>query len=194
MADLATLIEKENLLHELEKAELEAPGGVASAQTYAQLLAVYLYENDLCNAKYLWKRIPSNVKAANAELGQIWIVGKRMWQRDWSAVHIALDGKWSSDVGYIMAEIREKVRERAMNLIAEAYSSLELSVLASMTGLSIDGARQAAASWNWRIDGTTVQTRKMDMLQHYSNLAPESALLTEDQLEKLTQIVSFLEN
>ena len=26
---------------------LQAPGGVASPQTYAQLLAVYLYQNDL---------------------------------------------------------------------------------------------------------------------------------------------------
>lgn len=41
------LSEVNKFLHELEKAELEAPGGVASSQTYAQLLAVYLYQNDL---------------------------------------------------------------------------------------------------------------------------------------------------
>ncbi|XP_015608883.1 COP9 signalosome complex subunit 8 [Cephus cinctus] len=177
------------LVLELEKAELEAPGGVASAQAYAQLLAVYLYQNDLCNAKYLWKRIPANIKSKSTELGRIWVVGQRMWQRDWPAVHTALNAEWSEHIFSIMNALKDSVRERAMSLISEAYSSLGLTGLAAMTGLSLEQARQAAVEKGWGIDGMTVQPCKLDKEQ-----CQTQASLTEDQLYKLTQFVSFLEN
>ncbi|KAF7395215.1 COP9 signalosome complex subunit 8-like isoform X2 [Vespula maculifrons] len=178
-------------LLELEKAELEAPAGVASAQTYAQLLAMYLYQNDLCNAKCLWKRIPSNLKDANSELGRIWAVGKHMWQRDWPAVHVALNADWSEDVSGIMTALKDSVREQAMTLISKAYSSLGLTVLASMTGLALEEAQQAAMERGWSIDGTMVQPVKIDKEQ---STFTNEICLTEDQLKKLTQFVSFLEN
>ncbi|KAK2582210.1 hypothetical protein KPH14_004562 [Odynerus spinipes] len=178
-------------LIELERAELEAPAGVASAQTYAQLLATYLYQHDLCNAKYLWKRIPSNLKEANPELGRIWAVGRHMWQRDWPAVHVALNAEWSEDVSGIMTALKDSVRERAMTLISKAYSSINLTVLAAMTGLSPEEARQTSLERGWSMDGPMVQPVKIDKDQ--STFANE-VCLTEDQLNKLTQFVSFLEN
>lgn len=180
------------LLQELEKTELEASGGVATAQTYAQLLAIYLYQNDLCNAKYLWKRIPSDLKSGSAELKQIWVVGQRMWQRDWPAVHVALNAKWSDDVSDIMAALKDNVRERAITLISKAYSSLGLTVFASMTGLSLEEARRLVIERGWTIDGTMVQPCKIEK-EEECNVASEVGL-TEDQLRKLTQFVSFLEN
>ncbi|KAH8034927.1 hypothetical protein HPB51_003490 [Rhipicephalus microplus] len=39
-----------------------ANNGVASPQAYGQLLAIYLLQNDLPNAKFLWKRIPQEIK------------------------------------------------------------------------------------------------------------------------------------
>ncbi|KAK0088787.1 hypothetical protein PV325_010727 [Microctonus aethiopoides] len=184
------LNEVDKLVEELEKTELEAMNGGASAQTYSQLLAVYLYQNDLCNAKYLWKRIPANIKTNNTELQQIWMVGQRMWQRDWPAVHTALNNEWSDDVINIMHALKENVRERAMTLISEAYSSVNLTVLAAMTGLSLEQAKQSAQERGWSLDETTVRPCKMDKEQN----TPTQASLTEDQLYKLTQFVSFLEN
>ncbi|PSN29508.1 COP9 signalosome complex subunit 8 [Blattella germanica] len=90
------------LAEDLEKQELDAPGGIPSSQVYAQLLAIYLYQNDLCNAKYLWKRIPQNVKNSHAELVNIWKVGQKMWQRDFPGVYAALNVDWSENVGHIM--------------------------------------------------------------------------------------------
>ncbi|XP_034938471.1 COP9 signalosome complex subunit 8 [Chelonus insularis] len=181
--------EVNTLVQELEKAELEAPDGLPSAQIYAQLLAVYLYQNDLCNAKYLWKRIPPNIKSLCPELQQIWMVGQRMWQRDWRAVHAALNNEWSDDVNSIMHALKENVRERAMILISEAYSSVNLSVLAAMTGLSLEQAQISAVERGWTVDGNTVKPCKVDKEQHTAQ-----ATLTEDQLYKLTEFVSFLEN
>lgn len=78
-----------------------------------------------------------------------------------------------------------------MVLISKAYSSLGLTVFASMTGLTLEEARQMATERGWTIDGTMVQPRKIE--KDECNLASE-VCLTEDQLHKLTQFVSFLEN
>lgn len=85
----------------------------------------------------------------------------------------------------------ENVRERAITLISKAYSSLGLTVFASMTGLTLEEARRVAVERGWTVDGTMVQPCKIQ--KEESNLAND-VCRTEDQLYKLTQFVSFLEN
>ncbi|XP_039310936.1 uncharacterized protein LOC105194652 isoform X2 [Solenopsis invicta] len=77
-----------------------------SAQAYMRLLAIYLHQNDLCNAKYLWKRIPADMKTAHEELGRVWTVGQCMWQRNWPAVHTALNVEWSEDIKDVMTALK----------------------------------------------------------------------------------------
>ncbi|KAG5306290.1 PREDICTED: COP9 signalosome complex subunit 8 [Acromyrmex echinatior] len=185
-------VELNKLMNELEISELESPTGVISAQAYMRLLAVYLHRNDLCNAKYLWKRIPPDVKAAHEELGRVWTVGQCMWQRNWPAVHTALNVEWSEDVKDVMTALKDNVRERVMRLISKAYSSLNLTTMATMSGMSLDEVRQAAIDRGWIVDGTIVQPRKQIDEEQYSQ--SDKICLTEEQLQKLTQFVSFLEN
>lgn len=79
-----------------------------------------------------------------------------------------------------------------MRLISKAYSSLNLSTMATMSGMSLDEARQAAIDRGWSVDGTIVQPCKQNDEEQYSQ--SDKICLTEEQLEKLTQFVSFLEN
>ncbi|EZA55287.1 COP9 signalosome complex subunit [Ooceraea biroi] len=145
-----------------------------------------------CNAKFLWKRIPSDIKAVHEELGRIWLVAQRMWQRDWPAVHVALNTEWSDDVKEIMVSLKCKVRERVMKLISKAYSLLNLTSMATISGLSLDEARQAAIDMRWNIiDGTIVQPCKY--IDEVHNNVNEFAM-TEEKLHKFTEFVSFLEN
>lgn len=65
--------------------------------------------------------------------------------------------------------------------------------MASMIGLSLDEARQAAIEKGWSIDGAMVQPCKPNDDEEERSL-PNEVCLTEDQLQKLTQFVSFLEN
>lgn len=76
-----------------------------------------------------------------------------------------------------------------MSLISEAYSSVNLTLLASMTGLSLEQAKLSASERGWILDDTTVRPCKIDKEQ-----TPVQASLAESQLNKLTQFVSFLEN
>ncbi|KAL5005884.1 hypothetical protein ScPMuIL_017042 [Solemya velum] len=139
---------------DLETQELEAPGGVATASIYGQLLAVYLYDNDM-QCKFLWKRIPAAVKNTNSELGHIWTVGQKMWQRDFTAIYESLKRDWSEAVKPIMVAVGEATRKRAFHLISQAYSSITAEAFAVYMGMSVSDAVQAAISEGWQADPQT---------------------------------------
>merc|ERR1712088_15696 len=91
------------LREELEKKEIEAPNCRPSNDIYARLLAVYLYENDLCSAKFLWKRIPEQARTDCSDLIRIWDVGKEMWKGNNHNVFGLIDAhNWSDDVALII--------------------------------------------------------------------------------------------
>ncbi|KAL3283157.1 hypothetical protein HHI36_006309 [Cryptolaemus montrouzieri] len=178
------------LMGELEKQELEAPNGVASPQAYEQLLAIYLYKNDLCNAKYLWKRIPSQIKESNPELGHIWSVGQYMWKKDYPSIYNALNSvTWTETVADIMKKVQESVRDRAIQLISQAYSSITLEAVCAMTGLPPDSCCKTCIDRQWQIESDSKIVHPV--LSDAQSIGQTSS---EDQLYKLTDFVSFLEN
>ncbi|KAJ0181900.1 hypothetical protein K1T71_002622 [Dendrolimus kikuchii] len=180
----------DKLCAELEKQELEAPTGVASPSTYGQLLAIYLYQNDLCNAKFLWKRIPQNITSSNPEITAIWAVGQKLWKKDLAGTYQALAAyNWTEPVANIIRALEEKIRERTFNLIGRSYSSISLDTVVTMTGLSRDAVLHACRDHKWTVNEDGVTINPTPPVQpgplHTSS---------EDQLFKLTEFVSFLEN
>ena len=87
----------------------QAPGCSPSNEVYAKLLAVYLYENELSSAKFLWKRIPEKAKNDSPDLAHIWDVGKAMWKREPAEVFKIIDGfGWSENIAEIMKSVKGK--------------------------------------------------------------------------------------
>ena len=85
----------------------QATGCRPSNEIYAKLLAVYLYENDLCSAKFLWKRIPEQAKNESVNLSQIWEVGKAMWNSNLSEVFRLIDTyEWSEHESDLMKAVK----------------------------------------------------------------------------------------
>ncbi|KAK2140676.1 hypothetical protein LSH36_1280g00103 [Paralvinella palmiformis] len=124
---------------ELEEQEVESPGGVATAQVYGQLLAIYLLQNDMPNAKFLWKK--------------------------------------------------EHTRERGFNLVGQAYSSISGEQLSVFVGLPVTEAVEVVVARGWEADAQTrmIMPKKTKLLQ-------EVCIPTEQQMARLTDFVSFLEN
>ncbi|XP_026119376.1 E3 ubiquitin-protein ligase TRIM63-like [Carassius auratus] len=115
----------EKLLLQFETQELEAPGGIATPQVYSQLLVLYLLNNDMNNARYLWKRIPQAIKTANPELAAIWAVGQRIWQRDFPGIYTAIDAcQWSENILPVMEALRAKGFKSTLNMDIQRASSL----------------------------------------------------------------------
>ncbi|XP_055735014.1 COP9 signalosome complex subunit 8 isoform X1 [Salvelinus fontinalis] len=111
----AVVIMDENydkLLEQCQTQELEAPGGIATPQVYAKLLALYLLHNDMNNARYLWKRIPQAIKSGNPELTAVWAVGQRIWQRDFPGIYSAIAAhQWSENILPAMDALRGVVSQ-----------------------------------------------------------------------------------
>nr|KAF6449930.1 COP9 signalosome subunit 8 [Molossus molossus] len=134
------------LLDQCENQELEAPGGIATPPVYGQLLALYLLHNDMNNARYLWKRIPPAIKSANSELGGIWSVGQRIWQRDFPGIYTTIGAhQWSETVQPIMEALREATRRRAFALVSQAYTSIVADDFAAFVGLPVEEAVKGVA-------------------------------------------------
>ncbi|KAK3735783.1 hypothetical protein RRG08_036831 [Elysia crispata] len=188
MAAAAT-IDYQQLSLDLEKQELENGNSPCTATQYSQLLALYLLQCDLCNAKFLWKRIPQNVKQGCAELSNIWSIGQKMWLKDYTGTYEALQRDWSDDVKGIMTSLQDSVRDRALRLVRLAYSSIGAEDFATFVGMPVDKAIQAAQSEGWEVD---LQSRIITPLKLEPPPAP--TIMSEQHLSVLTDYVTFMEN
>lgn len=183
-------VSNKKLIHQLENQELEAPGGIATPQVYAQLLALYLLQNDMNNARYLWKRIPSAIKSANLELGGIWSVGQRIWQRDFPQIYAAVCAQqWSETIQPIMESLRDTTRRRAFGLVAQAYTSISADDFAAFVGLPVEEAVKGAIEQGWQADPATQM-----VIPRKPEPPPVPLIPNEQQLARLTDYVAFLEN
>lgn len=99
--------------------------------------------------------------------------------------------KWSKSVSEIMCELKEKVRMDTIDLIGQAYTSIFEDVFGEMTNLSQEMIEDTCKRLNWEIqEGPTPRL----ILPKKPVIEKISALNAEDQLQKLTSFVSFLEN
>ncbi|KAK7813398.1 hypothetical protein U0070_007967 [Myodes glareolus] len=210
MADSAFSFRK--LLDQCENQELEAPGGIATPPVYGQLLALYLLQNDMNNARYLWKRIPPAIKSslfqseffqrqqfllqANSELGGIWSVGQRIWQRDFPGIYTTINAhQWSETVQPIMEALRG-VLEQGWQ--ADSATRMVLPRKPASGALDASFNRfiplSAADSAVFCLD----QAHEMHLDLFFSRCltepAPVPPIPNEQQLARLTDYVAFLEN
>lgn len=185
----ARMREYSNLAVDLEQQELEAADGIASPQVYGQLLAIYLLQNDLPNAKFLWKRIPQAIKQSHLELGNIWKVGQGLWFKDFPAIYTGLAQEWPDYIKPVMQELGERTRRRALTLVAKAYSSISLDDVSSFLGVSRAQVPEVVNPLGWVVDTASGMVAPKYTVVRHEEFAP-----SEEQLAKLTDFVAFLEN
>nr|ACO10810.1 COP9 signalosome complex subunit 8 [Caligus rogercresseyi] len=176
------------LKSELEALELNAPNGNPGSVVYTKLLTVYLQQNDLCSAKFLWKRIPEEIKTDNAEIQKVWSVGQALWKREQpEAFKILLNTPWSDNVRELMANVTETIRRRHVDLVASAYSSISISDFSNYVGLAEEQARELALRQDgWKMEGSVILPirKKSPSVQNTPS---------EVQIAQLADYISFLE-
>lgn len=186
---------KEEIVHpqlreKLEKMEIEAPGCTPPPEVYSKLLAIYIYEDDLCNAKFLWKRIPASVKSEYDELPKVWEVGKSIWKRDPPAVFESLQShQWSDNIDKIMNEIKVRMRKRFVSLVGKAYTSITLKDFSHYVGIPENEAIQIAnEQQGWSYDPTSQM-----VLPARGEVEDDLPVPADLQLSTLTDFVTFFE-
>ena len=81
----------EQLLTILEDAELTFEGEPLTPLLYGVFLMGYYARNDLNSARFLWKRTPQECKD-DAQLRQVWEIGKFLWARRYEEMFGFLEG------------------------------------------------------------------------------------------------------
>jgi len=156
-------------------------------ENYTELLASYLVQNDLCNAKFLWKRIPAEMKTSE-ELAAIWRVGQKLWLKDMPGFYAEVRSfPWSAATAPVVNQLIEFQRESNIRLIGIAYSSIQPLDVAKLLGVSVEEAETLVLSRGWtKSEGMIIPEEP----------PVETIKITsaEDQLGKLTDFVTFLEN
>lgn len=85
--------------------------------------------------------------------------------------------------------VLDVVRSRAVDLISQAYSSITLETVSAMTGLTPDICIPACVERGWTVEQDSHMVHPVRQ-----NVEPIGQTSSEDQLYKLTDFVSFLEN
>lgn len=178
-----------SLAFDLENQELTT-SGKCSDRIYAQLLAVYLLNNDLQNAKFLWKRIPEQTKNSSSDLKEIWKIGKLLLQRKTSQVYPLIDSyQWPNFLVNIVKELKEETMKQTLNLIQKSYSYISIDAFKKMLYITSDEQLlEILSTMGWQLDGDEgiLITKTQPVFQSLSS--------NQDHLEKLVLHVTFLEN
>eukprot|EP01098_Paradermamoeba_levis_P009021 TRINITY_DN3732_c0_g1_i1.p1 TRINITY_DN3732_c0_g1~~TRINITY_DN3732_c0_g1_i1.p1 ORF type:complete len:203 (+),score=66.19 TRINITY_DN3732_c0_g1_i1:97-705(+) len=181
--------EYQKAIHACESYEIEAAAAQASVVPFYDIhLLSLLIVNDLTNAKFLWKRVPKEVKAATPELASLWAIGKNMWTRNYPEVFVSLNNpNWSAHLVPLIAKLSETFRARTLTLLSKAYSSLSVSDSASYLGLNNEDTIKYVTQHGWLHDAAThTLTPKLS-----SSSSPQT--IDPNQLQQLTEYVVFLE-
>ena len=177
------------LARNLEQQELSS-GGVCSAQIYAQLLSIYLLGSDYSNAKLLWKRIPQPIKNESNDLKALWTIGRQLITRNLPQVYEQIDAQqWPSYLVNIMRELREQTRQSAISLVNKSYSYIEQESLQKLVcAPTEEELNQLLTKMSWTSDGQD------GIVVNKSQMSIEPLTSNQEQLQKLTEYVAFLEN
>ncbi|XP_053957749.1 COP9 signalosome complex subunit 8 [Anastrepha ludens] len=175
----------------MQKIELEELSTSIDAESYAQLLAAYLYQDKLADAKFLWKRIPPALKKDNNELQRLNIVMCTLIVNNSHEFFKQMDYPWSSNIKQIMNDLFERVRRDVLSLVGQAYISIFEQELMQMTQLSRDELRQRCLALDWKFENGD---QKAVVIPKKPEPTAEFKASSEDLLLKLTDFVSFLEN
>eukprot|EP01111_Echinosteliopsis_oligospora_P013326 TRINITY_DN475_c0_g1_i1.p1 TRINITY_DN475_c0_g1~~TRINITY_DN475_c0_g1_i1.p1 ORF type:complete len:200 (-),score=42.73 TRINITY_DN475_c0_g1_i1:87-686(-) len=170
---------------ELESSN-EAPNAAAPSFYKVQLFT-YLIINDLDSARFLWKRIPTEIRAAHPELGLIWKIGQAMWKREYANVYASLRVDWSPLCLPLANALTDQFRQRSYALICKAYTSISVNDAAIILGLAPSDVVTSTTAQGWKFDAAT------NMLSPKQISQQQIQKTGLDQLSSLTKYVVFLE-
>lgn len=158
----------------------------------------YVNTTSSTSAKFLWKRIPDEVKEENGELSIIWTVGKMMWKKNYAEIYRVINScpTWPNHLKNIMNLIFESTRERVTNLILRAYSSISIADASRLLGLSLEDTLSLANKLNWTYEeqtGYLLIKKEGATSKDSSNNAVLGLDNGAELLDKLTDYIMFLE-
>jgi COP9 signalosome complex subunit 8 len=154
---------------------------------YGIQLFAYLIVNDLNSARFLWKRIPTEIKAANPELANIWKIGQHVWKREYQPLYTIATAAWSLIYQPLATAFLSTFRSRSFALLSRAYSSINAIDCGYILGYSPEEVVKLVTAQGWAFDPVT------KLIEPKPRQEPVVQKTGLDELHSLTKYVVFLE-
>lgn len=114
-----------------------------------------------------------------------------LWNNDTPGFYREMNTEWSKPVAELMFELKEKIQLETVNLIGRAYSSIFEDVFAQMTNQTPELVIETCKGLDWEI---VEGPRPRLIIPKKPPVEKVATTSSENQLFKLTEFVSFLEN
>lgn len=152
---------------------------------YAVQLLGHLYNNNLEDARFVYKRASSNRKQ-DPQLKAAFATLQHLWNKDYQGFWPLLTTtQWSEVTLPLVHAIAAKQQQDAVRLVSYAYSTIQPNRLASLTGTSHQEALQLAQSEGWQMNGDVIMVKR--------KVQPDTHKASQDHLQHLTEFVVQLE-
>ncbi|KAL9641544.1 hypothetical protein ABK040_013465 [Willaertia magna] len=181
------------LLPECESYEIEylsLQKASASSFFYCCFLLANLINNDLNNARFLWKRMPNDAKK-NDDVKGIWDIAKNLWNHNYEGAYKAINSlnPTNPQVKTLLDYFVQQLRQRTLELIARAYSNISTEDLLKYLGVNDQNTlNQLVAPFNWVFDNVN----QLYIPDKKTIKAPEPKTGLE-AIKSITQRTVFLE-
>lgn len=182
------------LLKEAEALELALCDKLDDAKSAArfhtnscQQLILYLIENRLEDARFLWRRL-ATVRDTMPQLQAAWNVGKCLWKRRDipEALRLLKQSPWEEQTVHLAEHAVQCIRQRELNVIGRVYSVVPLASVAESLMLTDQEALELCRQNDWTFDATSAMIHPTPLVD------PGGKIDGLKQLEQLTSIVTHL--
>jgi COP9 signalosome complex subunit 8 len=175
------------VIEELENDEIQE--GCLTTEQYTKLFSAYLYTNELCAAKFLWRRIPEAIKA-DSELNKVWSIGKALWSKHYTQAYELIDCKWSDILEPIMVAIKRRIQQDTLKFISMHYENIQLDKFQTFMGVDKEQAERIIESEGWTCKNGYV----MPIAISEPDLGLGGSQEILDRLVTLSSFTSYIEN
>ncbi|KAN0015536.1 hypothetical protein ACTFIU_008271 [Dictyostelium citrinum] len=189
--EIANLIASKNfkaILDYCQRQEIESKNIELIKSYYGVYLLSYLINNDVINAKHLWKRIPNDFKQSNQQLKNIYTIIKSISQTNPTITYTSLSTNIGDEYTPFITALKDNFQTRTFELISNAYSSITVNDCSLYLGISPDDTIQFTTSKGWEHDKASNTLKPVPIQKQVSGLPTGN-----QQIRSLTSYVLFLE-
>jgi len=159
--ELTAALERKDFTAALSACEdlemLRAMGQNGATHTYGLHMLLYLLNGDWPNARFLYKRAPEPLKAAETDVAGLWLVTRSLLQSDYAGAFAGLNERaWSNETSELIEAVKESIRSRVVVLLAGSYTTVVADTLAPLLGLSAKNATAYVEARRWRSRGAVL--------------------------------------
>merc|ERR1712004_808045 len=178
----------------LEEAELSLDITLSQSgldpNAYSRLYAIYLILGELTSAKFLWKRIPDNVKVSD-EMNQLWQIGSKLWIGETQSVYGLIQGfNWSPVIENYIRTLEQTVKQNSIKLIQKSYDVINFTTFCELTGCQNDNTgKELLSGLHWELDSASKFVKPKR-----EAVGPQLKIEFDIELSKLTRIITAIEN